>query len=302
MEKTFKVDIQERLDVFITIKTQKSRSYIQKLIKNGNVTVNDKVVKSSYLLKIGDNVLVREPEPEKLLIKGENKPLKIVYEDQFLVVIDKIAGLTVHPVGNRIEDTLVNRLLFHIKDLSSIGGVMRPGIVHRLDKDTSGLMVVAKNEEAHLKLSEMLKEHSIKRKYIALVKGRLKEKTGTVDLPIKRKNGETKMKISISGKRAITHYKKIEEIGPFTLIKVELETGRTHQIRAHFSYIGHPIVGDPVYGGKEKEVPLKRQFLHSYEISFKHPIIDKEIKEYSMLPNDLLKTLEILRKKWKKIK
>jgi 23S rRNA pseudouridine1911/1915/1917 synthase len=301
MEKTFKVDVQERLDVFITDKTQKSRSYIQKLIKNGSITANNKIVKPSHPLKIGDLVFMKEPEPQKLLIKSENKPLKIVYEDQFLAIIDKIAGLTVHPVGNKIEDTLVNRLLFHIKDLSSIGGVLRPGIVHRLDKDTSGLMVIAKNEEAHIKLSEMLKEHNVKRRYIALVKGKLKEKTGIIDLPIKRKKGETKMTISVFGRRAITHYKKIEEIGPYTLIKVELETGRTHQIRAHFSHIGHPIVGDSVYGGKLKEVPIRRQFLHSYEISFKHPIIGKEIKAYSMLSDDLLETLEILRKKWKKI-
>jgi 23S rRNA pseudouridine1911/1915/1917 synthase len=301
MEKAFKVDVQERLDVFITDKTQKSRSYIQKLIKNGSITVNNKIVKPSHPLKIGDLVFMKEPEQQKLLIKSENKPLKIVYEDQFLAIIDKIAGLTVHPVGNKIEDTLVNRLLFHIKDLSSIGGVLRPGIVHRLDKDTSGLMVIAKNEEAHIKLSEMLKEHNIKRRYIALIKGKLKEKTGIIDLPIKRKKGETKMTISVFGRRAITHYKKIEDIGPYTLIKVELETGRTHQIRAHFSHIGHPIVGDSVYGGKLKEVPIRRQFLHSYEISFKHPIIDKEIKAYSMLSDDLLETLEILRKKWKKI-
>jgi len=162
-------------------------------------------------------------------------------------------------------------------------------------------MVIAKNEEAHIKLSEMLKEHNIKRRYIALIKGKLKEKTGIIDLPIKRKKGEIKMTISVFGKRAITHYKKIEEIGPYTLIKVELETGRTHQIRAHFSHIGHPIVGDSVYGGKLKEAPIRRQFLHSYEISFKHPIIGKEIKAYSMLSDDLLETLEILRKKWKKI-
>lgn len=301
MEKLFKVDHQERLDIFLTDKTKKSRSHIQKLIKEGNITVNEKNVKPSHLLKIGDLVLMEEPEPQKLNLKSENKPLKIVYEDKFLAIIDKEAGLTVHPAGNKIDDTLVNRLLFHIKDLSNIGGILRPGIVHRLDKNTSGLMVVAKNEESHIKLSEMLKEHKIKRKYITLIKGKIKEKTGTIDLPIKRKKGETKMKISVFGKRAITHYKKLEEIGIFTLLEIKLETGRTHQIRTHFSYIGHPIVGDQVYGGKVKEVPLDRQFLHSYEISFKHPIIGKEIKAYSMLPNDLLKTLKILRKKWKKI-
>jgi len=301
MEKLFKVDRQERLDIFLVDKTKKSRNYIQKLVRDRNITVNKKTVKPSYFLKIGDLILMEEPEPQKLLLESENKPLKIVYEDRFLAIIDKEAGVTVHPAGNKINETLVNRLLFHIKDLSSIGGILRPGIVHRLDKDTSGLMVVAKNEESHIKLSEMLKEHKIKRKYLTLIKGKINEKTGTIDLPIKRKKGQAKMTISISGRRAITHYKKLEEIGPLTLLMVELETGRTHQIRAHFSYIGHSIVGDPIYGGKIKEVLLKRQFLHSYEISFKHPIIGKEIKAYSMLPDDLLKTLEILRKKWKKI-
>lgn len=303
MEKTFRVEKSMRLDIFLANKTSKSRSYIKKLIKEGKVSIkNIIVVKPSFILENGDFIKIQELEPKKLHLQSENKPLEIVYEDDYLLIINKEAGLTVHPVGNKIEGTLVNRLLFHIKNLSNIGGVLRPGIVHRLDKDTSGLMVVAKTEEAHIKLSEMLKEHKIKRKYLALVKGKIKEKNGTINLPIKRKSGETKMTISAFGRRAVTHYKKLDEIGPFTLLEIRLETGRTHQIRTHLSYIGHPIVGDLVYGGKTKELPLKRQFLHSYEISFNHPIIEKEIKAFSMLTFDLLNTLHILREKWKKIK
>jgi 23S rRNA pseudouridine1911/1915/1917 synthase len=303
MEKTFRVEKSIRLDIFLANETSKSRSYIKKLIKEGKVSVkNIIVVKPSFLLENGDFIKIQELEPKKLHLQSENKPLEIVYEDDYLLIINKEAGLMVHPVGNKTEGTLVNRLLFHIKNLSNIGGVLRPGIVHRLDKDTSGLMVVAKTEEAHIKLSEMLKEHKIKRKYLALVKGKIKEKKGTINLPIKRKSGETKMTISAFGRRAVTHYKKLDEIGPFTLLEIRLETGRTHQIRTHLSYIGHPIVGDLVYGGKTKELPLKRQFLHSYEISFNHPIIEKEIKAFSMLTFDLLNTLHILREQWKKIK
>jgi 23S rRNA pseudouridine1911/1915/1917 synthase len=303
MEKTFRVEKSIRLDIFLANETSKSRSYIKKLIKEGKVSVkNIIVVKPSFLLENGDFIKIQELEPKKLHLQSENKPLEIVYEDDYLLIINKEAGLMVHPVGNKTEGTLVNRLLFHIKNLSNIGGVLRPGIVHRLDKDTSGLMVVAKTEEAHIKLSEMLKEHKIKRKYLALVKGKIKEKKGTINLPIKRKSGETKMTISAFGRRAVTHYKKLDEIGPFTLLEIRLETGRTHQIRTHLSYIGHPIVGDLVYGGKTKELPLKRQFLHSYEISFNHPIIEKEIKVFSMLTFDLLNTLHILREQWKKIK
>jgi 23S rRNA pseudouridine1911/1915/1917 synthase len=303
MEKIFRVEKSIRLDIFLANETSKSRSYIKKLIKEGKVSVkNIIVVKPSFLLENGDFIKIQELEPKKLHLQSENKPLEIVYEDDYLLIINKEAGLMVHPVGNKTEGTLVNRLLFHIKNLSNIGGVLRPGIVHRLDKDTSGLMVVAKTEEAHIKLSEMLKEHKIKRKYLALVKGKIKEKKGTINLPIKRKSGETKMTISAFGRRAVTHYKKLDEIGPFTLLEIRLETGRTHQIRTHLSYIGHPIVGDLVYGGKTKELPLKRQFLHSYEISFNHPIIEKEIKAFSMLTFDLLNTLHILREQWKKIK
>jgi 23S rRNA pseudouridine1911/1915/1917 synthase len=301
MANTFKVESSERLDHFLAEQSKKSRSFVQKLIKDGFVFVNGKMKsKPSYTLKPGDSVYYEEPPPIEMVIEKDSRPINIVYEDEYLLIVDKEAGLTVHPVGSRLQDTLVNRLLYFVKDLSGIGGVMRPGIVHRLDKDTSGLMVVAKNDEAHIKLSQMLKEHSIKRKYIALVKGNFKEHTGIINLPIKRKQGETKMKISVLGREAITHYKVLETIGPYSLLEVELETGRTHQIRVHFSHIGHPLVGDPLYGSKTpKEITLNRQFLHSYEISFIHPIIGDRIFAVSHLPKDLFKTLNEIRKKWK---
>ncbi len=299
----FEVDVPQRLDSFLKTRTGKSRNYLQKLIKSGNVLINGKyIVKPSYELHRNDKVVLNEPVPVTTEIMPEEQPINIIYEDKYLLIINKEAGISVHPAGGKRSGTLVNRLLYNVSGLSGIGGAIRPGIVHRLDKDTSGLMIVAKTDATHIKLSEMLKSHYIKRKYIALVKGIIKENKGTINLPIKRKPGETKMKISIQGREAITHFKVLERIGNFTLIAVQLETGRTHQIRVHFSHIGHPIIGDKLYGNKEKEIELSRHFLHSYEISFVHPIIGKEIKAFAMLPNELIETLTKLREKWKKQK
>ncbi|MFU2158489.1 RluA family pseudouridine synthase [Caldisericum sp. AR60] len=302
MENKFIADATGRLDKIIENKLKNlSRSYIQKLIKEGFVLVNGKVIeKPSHKIKANDLIVVKEKKPEKLEVGKEDKPIKIVYEDEYLLVIDKEAGLTVHPVGRKTTNTLVNRLLYHVEDLSQIGGVIRPGIVHRLDRDTSGLMVVAKTDTAHRTLSEMLKRHEIKRRYICLVKGNFKETFGTINLPLKREQGTTKMRVSIMGKEAITHFKVLETIGPYTLLQIELETGRTHQIRVHMAHIGHPLIGDTLYGKKDKNIDLERQFLHSYEISFKHPIINKELRFTSELPEDLKETLWELRKKWKK--
>ncbi|BAL81341.1 RluA family pseudouridine synthase [Caldisericum exile] len=302
MENKFVVERTDRLDKVIEDKLPNlSRSYIQKLIKEGYVLVNGSIVeKPSHKVKVNDIVEVKEKEAEVLQVEKEDKPIKIVYEDEYLLIIDKEAGLTVHPVGSKTTNTLVNRLLYHIEDLSQIGGIIRPGIVHRLDRDTSGLMVVAKNDTAHRALSEMLKRHEIKRKYICLVKGNFKEKVGIINLPLKREQGTTRMRVSVMGKEAITHFKVLESIGPYTLLQVELETGRTHQIRVHMAHIGHPLVGDTIYGKRDKNINLERQFLHSYEISFKHPIIDKELRLVSELPCDLKKVLWELREKWKK--
>jgi len=300
MAKILKSDSQERVDRFLSKKLDKTRSFVQKMIKQGIVKVNGKVVEQSYKLKAGEVVEVGEFVPQDTTLKKENKPLKILYEDKYLLVVDKEAGVTVHPVGSKNTNTLVNRLLFHIKDLSAISGVVRPGIVHRLDKDTSGVLIVAKEDKTHLKLSEMLKKHDIDRRYLALVKGRLNVKQGKIDIPIDRIRGETKMAVSPMGRRAVTHFRVLEEIGPYTLVAVRLETGRTHQIRVHFSYLGHPIVGDSLYGGRVSDIHLNRQFLHAYEISFIHPIIDNRITVYSHLPDDLMNVLKELRTKWKR--
>lgn len=301
MENRFKVEEAGRLDKVVESKLEYSRNYLQTLIKEGFVSVNGKqVLKPSFKVKPGDEIVIKEKEKEAPEITYENKDLKIVYEDQYLVIIDKEAHLTVHPVGSKTKDTLVNRLLYHIKDLSTIGGTLRPGIVHRLDRDTSGLMIVAKEDTTHKLLSDMLKNHEIEKKYICLVKGNLKEKWGTINLPIKRIPGTTKMKISVYGRSAITHYKLIETIGPYSLLSVKIETGRTHQIRVHMAHIGHPIVGDTLYGKADKNIKIDRQFLHSYEISFKHPIINKNMRFFSMLPKELKVVLDDLRMKWKK--
>lgn len=301
MENRFKVEEAGRLDKVVESKLEYSRNYLQTLIKEGFVFVNGKkVLKPSFKVKPRDEIIIKEKEKESPEITYENKDLKIVYEDQYLVIIDKEAHLTVHPVGSKTKDTLVNRLLYHVKDLSTIGGTSRPGIVHRLDKDTSGLMIVAKDDTTHKLLSDMLKNHEIEKKYICLVKGNLKEKCGTINLPIKRIPGTTKMKISIYGRSAITHYKLIETIGPYSLLSVKIETGRTHQIRVHMAHIGHPIVGDTLYGKADKNIKIDRQFLHSYEISFKHPIINKNMRFCSALPGELKVVLDDLRMKWKK--
>lgn len=302
MTKRIVSDKSERIDKFLSENLSYTRAFVQKLIKSGKVSVNGKIVlKPSVKLRSGDVVEAEEMENKPLEIEKENKPLKILYEDKYLLVIDKPAGLTVHPVGSKNTDTLVNRLLYHVKDLSGIGGVIRPGIVHRLDKDTSGVLIVAKCDEAHQKLSEMLKTHEIDRRYIALVKGVPKPEKGVIDVPMDRKNGTTKMTVSPMGRRAVTHYRVIEKMGnAFSLVAVKLETGRTHQIRVHLSYIGHPVAGDPVYGGGTKDAELRRQFLHAYEISFIHPIIGKRITVYSMLPVELREVLNKVRKKWKK--
>ncbi len=305
MEKhILKADERKRLDLFLSQKLDYTRSYLQKLIKEGFVTVNGQVVKPSHMLTEDDLIELQVKEPTELSIPKEDKPLEIVYQDKYLAIVNKTAGVVVHPVGRQKENTLVNRLLFHLKDLSAIGGVIRPGIVHRLDKDTSGLLVVAKTNEAHLKLSELLKEHKIEKNYIALLKGNLKDKKGVINLPIGRKNkDEIKMGIFPSGRRAVTHYRVIEEIGPYTLVAVGLETGRTHQIRVHFAYLGHPVVGDYLYGGKTNaDISLTRHFLHAYEISFIHPIIKRKIVAYAMLPEELREVLKELRNKWKKKK
>lgn len=286
-----------RIDVFLTEKLEgKSRSYIHKLIEDNLIKVNNKIIKSSYKLKKGDLIEVLIPDPIELTVEAQDIPLSIIYEDKDIIIIDKPQGMVVHPAVGNYTDTLVNALLNHCTDLSGINGVIRPGIVHRIDKDTSGVLVVAKNDNAHRKLAEQLKNHSMKRIYSALVEGKLKQDEGTVDAHIGR-NPSDRMKYAVvkDGKAAITHYKVIERFKAHTYIECQLETGRTHQIRVHMAHIGHPLVGDPVYGYKKQRFKLEGQMLHAGILGFIHPSSGEYMEFKSPLPeyfNNILNLLE----------
>lgn len=286
-----------RIDKYlVNIFKDKSRSFIQGLIEKENVKVNNKIIKSNYKLKVSDNVEVLLTEPEILKVDPENIPIDIIYEDKDVIVINKSQDMVVHPAPGNYNGTLVNALLYHCKDLSSINGVIRPGIVHRIDKDTSGVLVVAKNDDAHNKLSEQLKDHSMKREYYALVEGRLKNDKGTIDKPLGR-NKKDRLKISINedGKRAVTHYEVLERYNGYTLIKCVLETGRTHQIRVHMASIGFPLVGDPLYGFKKQKFKLKGQMLHAKTLGFIHPTQNKYMEFTTELPEYFKVIIEKLR-------
>lgn len=300
-EKIFEINEERkgiRIDKFITdIMEGKSRSYIQGMIEEGYVLVNNKKVKSNYKLKLNDVIKTTIKEPVELEVKKENIPIDILYEDSDVIVVNKPKGMVVHPAPGNYEGTLVNALLYHCKDLSSINGVIRPGIVHRIDKDTTGVLVVAKNDEAHVKLSEQLKDHSMKREYYALVEGRLKKDSGTIDKPLARsKRDRLKIAITEDGKRAVTHYSVIERFKNSTLVKCVLETGRTHQIRVHMSSIGYPLVGDPLYGFKKQKFKDDGQMLHAKVLGFIHPRTGEYMEFSSELPENYKKLLENLRK------
>lgn len=292
-------DIGVRIDKYLSVNIEgKSRSFIQGLIDSGSVIVNEKKIKSNYKLKDKDIVEVVMPEPVELDVKPEKLDLNIIYEDKDIIVLNKPQGVVVHPAPGNYSGTLVNGLLYHCNDLSGINGVIRPGIVHRIDKDTSGILVIAKNDEAHNVLAEQFKEHSIKREYYALVEGKFNKLEGTIDKPLGRnKKDRLKMAIVEDGKRAVTHYKVLEQYNNNTsLIKCILETGRTHQIRVHMASIGHPLVGDPLYGSKKQKFKLNGQVLHAKTLGFIHPT-SKEYMEFdSELPKYYLDLLEILRK------
>lgn len=279
----------ERIDKFLSFSMENmSRSAAQKLIDDGNVRVNFIVVTKNYKVKTGDKVAVVVPEPKVLEAKPENIPLDIRYEDNDLLVVNKPKGMVVHPAAGNFDGTLVNALLYHCKgSLSGIGGVIRPGIVHRIDKDTSGLLIVAKNDMAHISLAEQIKAHSFTRQYQSVVYGRLKTAEGTVDAPIGRHPTDRK-KMAVTtknSKNAVTHYEVIDEFKDFTHLKLKLETGRTHQIRVHMSYIGHPVAGDSVYGPKKVIEYLGGQCLHAGLIGFKHPRTREYIEIESELPD-----------------
>ncbi len=276
----------QRLDLYLleTEFKDKSRSFVQNLIKGEHVLVNDLKVKTGYILKTGDEVTIFDVEPVKLDLKPVNLNLDILYEDEHLLVINKPEGLVVHPASSYHEPTLVHGLMHQVESLSSINGVIRPGIVHRIDKDTSGLLVVAKTDEAHQNLSEKLKNHEIKRTYLALVYHDFTEEEGTITAPIGRHpKNRLKMTVIEDGKHAVTHFKVLKRFDKkYTLISCELETGRTHQIRVHMAYINHPIVGDPLYGPKQV-ISDHGQFLHATKLSFEHPIK----KEYMTFTADI---------------
>ena len=275
-----------------------SRSQIKQLLDGGNITVNGKTEKAKYKVKSGDVIRLEEPETKTLELRPENIPLDIVYEDDDVIVINKPQGMVVHPAPGHDEHTLVNALLYHCP-LSTINGTFRPGIVHRIDKDTSGLLMVAKNDAAHNSLAQQLAEHSITRKYVAIVWDNLKENDGIVDAPIGRHPKDRKKQSVMyddTGKRAVTHWKVLERFGSFTLVECQLETGRTHQIRVHMAYIKHPLLGDSVYGPAKSAAGAKRQMLHAKTLGFVHPSTGKYMEFDSQLPEDFSEVLNKLRK------
>lgn len=291
---------QMRLDKYLTEQfPEQTRSYLQKLIKEGSVLVNGKTVKSGYQLSAGEEVAVTIPEPEELDVLPVKMDLEIVYEDEDVILVNKPKGMVVHPAPGHTTDTLVNGLLYHCNgNLSGINGVARPGIVHRIDRDTTGILIVCKNDLSHNSIAAQLKEHSITRKYRALIHGNIKTDQGTVEGPIGRHPVDRK-KMAINernGKPAVTHYQVLERFGNYTLIECVLETGRTHQIRVHMSSIGHPLVGDEVYGPAKCPFKLQGQCLHAMVLGFVHPRTGAYLEFSAELPEYFQKLLEKLRK------
>jgi len=277
----------ERLDSFVSDNLEDlSRSAVQNLIKAGRVRVDEKIVKASYRVKTGDSVKVEVPELQAIRLEPQNIDLPIIYQDEDLVVVDKPKGMVVHPAHGNWDGTMVNALLYHIKDLSGINGELRPGIVHRLDKDTSGVMVAAKNDRAHHSLAEQIRVHSINREYIALVHGVIKEKLGRIDAPIGRSTTDRKkMAVVKDGREAISDYEVLQRYPNYTLVKVKLLTGRTHQIRVHFAYIKHAVVGDPLYSSaNRRHFNLDSQALHARLLGFVHPRSGEYMEFESPLP------------------
>ena len=289
-------DINKRLDVFLMEQTEYSRSKVQKLIEDDKVLVSGKNVKSSYKLKEGEIVTYEEYIEEEMNVEAENIPLDIVYEDEDVIVINKENGMVVHPAPGNYHGTLVNALLYHSKELSDLNGEFRPGIVHRIDAYTTGLLVVAKNNKAHEILSRQLEEKTTHRKYVALVWGIVNSDTGTIDAPIGRDpRDRKKMTVTdVNAKDAVTHFKVLERFSTTTLIELQLETGRTHQIRVHMNYIGYPIVNDPVYG-RRKLIDESGQCLHAKELGFVHPKNEKYMEFTSELPECFNNILNIFK-------
>lgn len=289
-----------RTDVFLAKKhPELSRSHIQQLVGDGHVQVNEKMVKSHYKLRSGENVALEIPPPAELAIVAQDIPLDILYEDGEVIVVNKPRGMVVHPAAGNYEGTLVNALLEHCTDLSGINGVMRPGIVHRIDKDTSGVLMAAKTDRAHLSLARQIKDRTVTRRYITLVHGLIQEESGIINAPIGRHaTDRKKMAVDVKhGKEAITHFRVLERFSNYTLLEARLKTGRTHQIRVHLAYIGHPVVGDPKYGPRSPHFSLDGQFLHAKVLGFVHPVTGEYLEFTAPLPEVLEDILVLLRKR-----
>lgn len=292
----------KRLDTYIpSVDTDITRTSAQRLIEDGNILVNGKNAKVSYKIQENDKISVEIPKPKQIELKAQDIPIEIIYEDSDIIVVNKPKGMVVHPANGNPDGTLVNAIMAICKDsLSGIGGEIRPGIVHRIDKDTSGLLIVAKNDNAHVKMSEQIKNHEVKKTYIALVRGVFKENEATIDMPIGRSPSDRKkMAVNKNGKNAITHIKVLKRFDKYTLLRVNIETGRTHQIRVHLSHIGYPIVGDYTYSNGKNEFDVIGQCLHAQKLEFKHPITQKDMCLEAELPQyfkdilDKLKDREI---------
>ncbi len=288
----------ERLDVYIASKDENmTRSSAQRQIINGNVFVNGKkITKVAYKVSENDEIVVEKEEAKEIELKAQDIPIDVVYEDNDIIVVNKPKGMVVHPANGNPDGTLVNAVMAICKDsLSGIGGEIRPGIVHRLDKDTSGLLIVAKNDKAHVNMSEQIKKHEVKKTYVALVRGVVKENEATIDMPIGRSNSDRKkMAVTKTGKNAVTHIKVLKRYDKYTLLEINIETGRTHQIRVHLAYIGYPIIGDYIYSNGKNEFGIIGQCLHAKSLEFKHPITGKKMKLEAPLPDYFQKVIEEL--------
>ena len=296
-----KLENKERLDTYIARKEDSSRSMIQKLLDDKKITVNDVIQKASYKVQQNDIIKLQVDEPKDVKIEAQEIPLDVIFEDKDILVINKPKGLVVHPANGNWDGTLVNAIMAYCKDsLSGIGGELRPGIVHRLDKDTSGLLIIAKNDKAHINLSEQIKNREVKKTYIALVRGIVSENEATINMPISRSTKDRKkMAVNKNGKEAITHFKVLERYttnnGSYTLLEVKIDTGRTHQIRVHMSEIGYPIIGDDVYSNGKNEFEIQGQCLHAQKLEFKHPISGRILKLEAPLPKYFIDTLDYLK-------
>lgn len=303
MERVIELRVEQggpRVDKYIAQEVPDlSRSFVKKLLDEGQVTVDGKVPKASYKVEAGDVIVVRVPPPEPTEVRAEDIPLRITYEDADIVVVDKPAGMVVHPAHGHRSGTLVNALLAHCTDLSGIDGELRPGIVHRLDKDTSGLLLVAKNDMAHRHLQRQFKQRLVHKIYLALTEGLLPTPRGVIDAPIGRDPQQRKRMAVLprGGREARTEYRVLEHLTQHTLVEAEPVTGRTHQIRIHFASIGHPLAGDRVYGFRKQRLPLRRQFLHAARIAFTLPSSGEPVEFTSELPDDLAAVLDDLRRK-----